>query len=165
MALDLLVLVVSEEVDQGTEEPGFDDQILVLREDRDVADAGGGREDEGEERGAEKAEEWGEAVELDNLELVLFCACEGVFSLAARGRKGGRTVGSEVPKSESRLALDLETGRVHQTDQVGDELGLGRCEPFAVLPCDSLVSSGFPTCVRKRVDVPSTAMLLSAVVQ
>ena len=72
--MDLLVLVVREKVDQRTEKAGFDDEILVLGEDGDVADAGGGGEDEGEEGGAEEAEEWRKAVELDDFELVLLCA-------------------------------------------------------------------------------------------
>lgn len=71
--LNLLVLVVRKQVDQGRKEAGLDDRRLVRRVDRDVADACGGGEDEREERGAEEAEERGEAAVLDDFDLVLFC--------------------------------------------------------------------------------------------
>ena len=63
----------THQIDQGTEEAGLDDGRLVLRVDRDVADARGGREDEGQEGRLEEAQEGGEAVVLDDLDLVAFC--------------------------------------------------------------------------------------------
>lgn len=71
VALDLLVLVVCEKVYEGGEEAGFDDGGLVVGVDRDVSDAGGGGQDEGEEGRAEKTEKRGEAAALDDFELVL----------------------------------------------------------------------------------------------
>jgi hypothetical protein len=76
VALDLLVLVVGEEVDERGEETGFDDGRFVGGVDRDVADAGGCGEDEGEEGGAEKTEESGKSAVLDNFDLVLLCSGE-----------------------------------------------------------------------------------------
>jgi hypothetical protein len=76
VALDLLVLVVGEEVDERGEETGFDDGRFVGGVDRDVADAGGGGEDEREEGGTEEAEEGRETAVLDNFDLVLLCSGE-----------------------------------------------------------------------------------------
>ena len=74
VALDLLVLVVREQVDQGREEARLDDRRLVVRVDRDVAHACGRREDEGKEGGAEEAEERREATVAHDFKLVLVCA-------------------------------------------------------------------------------------------
>jgi hypothetical protein len=74
MALHLLVLLEREQVDKRHEEAAVDDGRFVGGVDRDVADAGGGWEDEGEVGGVEQAEEGFEAVGFDDFELVFFCA-------------------------------------------------------------------------------------------
>ena len=54
--------------------------------------------------------------------------------------EGGRTIRGEVAESEGGLALDLEAGRVHEADQVGDEAGLALLEAAAVVRVDGDVA-------------------------
>lgn len=70
VTLDLL-LIVREQVHERFEEAALDDGRLVGGMNRDVANAGGGGEDEGEEGGFDEAAEGRKAVILDNLDLVL----------------------------------------------------------------------------------------------
>lgn len=116
MALNLLILVVREEVDEGRQESRLDDGRLVLRVNGDVADAGGSGEDEGKEGGAKETEEGGEALVADDFELVL-------------------VIRGEVAEGEGGLALDLEARRVHEADEVGHELGLALRQFPAVVGC------------------------------
>ena len=71
MALNLLVVFERKQVDERLQETGLDNGRLGLGVNRDIADAGGSREDEREISGLEQAEERGQAVGFDNLKLVL----------------------------------------------------------------------------------------------
>lgn len=147
MALDLLVLIIREQVNQRRQEARLDDGGLVLRVNRDVAYARRGGEDERKEGGAQETEEGGQAVVADDFELVL-------------------VVRGEVAQGEGGLALDFEAGGIHKADEVGYELGLALGQLPAVVGCwmeEGQLSLGGSTSV--KLSSPSTAMLLRAVVQ
>lgn len=74
VALNLLVFVKGQKANERLEEPGLNDGGLVGGVNRDIADTGGGRQDKREVGRVEKAEKGFEAIGLDNLDLVLFCA-------------------------------------------------------------------------------------------
>ena len=113
VALQLLVLLVTQELNQGVQEARVDDRALVLRVDRHVAHARGRREDQREERRAEQAEQRREAVAAHDLDLVLFVA-------------------REVAQRKRRLALHLEAAALHQPDQVLHEARLALRELLPV---------------------------------
>jgi len=73
VALDFLVLLEGEQVDEGLEEAGFDDGRFVGWVDGDVSNAGGGGEDEREVGGVEESKERRETVRANDFELVFLC--------------------------------------------------------------------------------------------
>lgn len=123
MALDLLVVGGSKEVDEGLEEVGLDDGGLVHRVDRNVSNAGNRGENERQVGGLQEAEEWVEAVGSHDIELVLL-------------------IGSKVSEGKSCLALDLGRSRVHQVDQGLDQLRLGLGQFPSVAGIDGDVAEG-----------------------
>lgn len=106
VALDLLVLVVREQVDQRPEEPALDDRRLVQRVDRHVADARRGREDEREERTPQESQEGRQSSVLDNLELVFLCIAP--FDVIVR-RKGGGEEREKKKKTRSEPEVFVQT--------------------------------------------------------
>lgn len=121
VALDLFIIRRPKQIHQRLQEPCLDDGRLVLGVDRNIADTSDGRENEWEVRGPKQTKERPETVGLDNFQLILF-------------------VGREIPKRQSRLALDLGRGGLGQVDQVLDKAGLGLGQPPPVGSVDSNIA-------------------------
>ncbi len=75
MALNLLVLVKREKAYEGLQEAGLNDRRLVCGVNRDVADTGGGRENERKVRRVQETKKGLEAIRLHNVDLVLLWGC------------------------------------------------------------------------------------------
>lgn len=71
MALNLLIVLEGQQVDERLQEAGFNNWRFVLWVDGYVANTSGSREDEREVRRLQEAKEMGKAIALDNFELVL----------------------------------------------------------------------------------------------
>lgn len=72
MALDFLIFLKREKLDERVEETRFDDRRLIQRVNGDVTKAGGGGEDEREVCRGKQAEQGLQTACLDEIQLVFF---------------------------------------------------------------------------------------------
>ena len=79
MTLHLLIVLEREKVDERLQEARLNDRRLVLWVDRHVPDTSGSREDERQVGRLKQPKQGGEAISLDNLELILLWM-NGLFS-------------------------------------------------------------------------------------